>query len=193
MRRSGDRKGKGKDPLDISMVPVYIGFGSNLGDRENHIISALHLLSCSPRLDVLKLSSLYETEPADGVGGAWFLNGAAKVATDLQPTELLTLLQSIEVQLGRSRGTRRGPRTIDLDILLYGDHVVRGPDLTIPHPKMAQRSFVLVPLIEIEPSAVHPVQGRPLRNLLSEIESPTAVRFHKGLAIGDDLSPEPCL
>lgn len=175
------------------MTFVYIGFGSNLGDREYSIMRALQLLTCSPSLKIVKMSSLYESEPADGVGGGLFLNGAAKVVTSLQPFDLRALLQSIEVQLGRKVEDRSGPRTIDLDILLYGDRVVRAPDLTIPHPKMAQRTFVLVPLIEIEPSGVHPVQKRPLRDLLSEIDRPPAVRFYKKITIGEKSLAEKCL
>jgi len=174
------------------MVFAYIGVGSNVGDREKKIMCALHLLTGSPSLDVLKLSSLYETEPVDGVGGGWFLNGAAKCATTLQPSQLLALLRSVEARLGRERGTRRGPRMIDLDILLYGEHVVREDNLTVPHPRMAQRSFVLIPLIEIEPAAVHPMHRRPLRDLLRELERPTAVRFYKRISIGALSFPEFC-
>ena len=160
------------------MDVAYIGFGSNLGDREQHIVSALHLLTQSPSLCFIKMSSLYETEPAESVGGTTFLNAAAKFVTHLQPTDLLDILQSVEVQLGRSIENRSGPRTIDLDILLLGNHIMKGPDLIIPHPKMIQRSFVLVPLIEVEPSAIHPVMKRPLRDVLRDIHEPTQVRLY---------------
>ena len=170
------------------MIFSYIGFGSNLGDRESNISSALHLLSLSPSLKILRMSSLYETEPVDGVDGECFLNGVVKLETTLQAPELLAFLQSVEEKLGRDHVRRQGPRTIDLDILLFGDLVVRAPDLVIPHPKMDRRRFVLIPLLEIEPSATHPVLKRPLRDLLSEIENTADVVHFGAVAHKEHLS-----
>jgi 2-amino-4-hydroxy-6-hydroxymethyldihydropteridine diphosphokinase len=174
------------------MIFSYIGYGSNLGDRENNIHCALSLLSRTPSLDILRTSSLYETEPVGRVGGGWFLNGAVKVRTTLRPFELLTLLKSIEEKLGRDSENRGGPRTVDLDILLYGDRVVKEPRLIIPHSQLAQRSFVLIPLIEIDSSLVHPVQERPLRHLLAEIEHPSVVRFFKRMPMEMACSVDCC-
>jgi 2-amino-4-hydroxy-6-hydroxymethyldihydropteridine diphosphokinase len=174
------------------MVFSYIGFGSNCGDREDHIRGALQMLIRSPSMEVLTFSSLYETEPAEGVGGGWFLNGVVQVRTLLEPRELLTLLQAIEEKLGRDTKNRGGPRTIDLDILLYGDHVVKEPLLTIPHPKLAGRPFVLVPLLEIDPSLQHPVQRRSLHQLQLEIQNPSTVRFFKKMNFEKACPVENC-
>ena len=170
----------------------YIGLGSNCGNREDYIRGALHMLIRAPDVDVLKFSSLYETEPAEGVGGGWFLNGVVKVRTLLDPRELLALLQMTEKKLGRDTKNRGGPRTIDLDILLYGDHVVREPRLTLPHPKLAERPFVLIPLLDIDSSLQHPVHKRSLQQLLSEIQNPSTVRFYKKMKFESVCPVEIC-
>ena len=170
------------------MDVAYIGFGSNLGDREQYIVSALRLLAQTSSLDFLKMSSLYETEPTDGVGGTWFLNGVAAFTSFLQPVPLLNVLRSVEVQLGRQNAHRSGPRTIDLDLLLFGDCIISEPDLTIPHPKMARRSFVLVPLLEIDPLAFHPVMKKHLRDVLADIHKPSHVRLYKKIGLGKKFS-----
>lgn len=175
------------------METVYISYGSNLGDREQNIVRALHLLSRPLSIKVRRLSSLYETEPTDGVGGSTFLNGVVKISTSRNPLELLLFLQSIESQLGRKAVNHSGPRTIDLDMILYGKRVVQTSNLILPHPKMTQRTFVLVPLIEIEPHIIHPTERKPLTEILSKIESPTSVRFYKNIAVGDALFQEECV
>ncbi|UCE19934.1 MAG: 2-amino-4-hydroxy-6-hydroxymethyldihydropteridine diphosphokinase [Gemmatimonadota bacterium] len=175
------------------MIFSYVGYGSNLGDREHNIRWALNLLSRTSSLDVLRTSSLYETEPVGRVGDDWFLNGAIEVRTTLKPLELLALLTAIEEKVGRDRENRSGPRTVDLDILLYGDRIVKEPQLVIPHSHLAQRSFVLIPLLEIDSSLVHPVQKRPLRHLLAEIEQPSVVRFFKRLPVEETCSVDWCL
>ena len=157
---------------------AYIGFGSNCGDREHYILSALHMLMSSPSSQVRRISSLYESKPVEGVGGSLFLNGVVKMSTSLEPEDLLIYLQTVESSLGRDMDRRSGPRTIDLDILLYGDRVVQTPTLTIPHPKMARRSFVLLPLIEIEPDVVHPLEGRKISDLVPRLEEPAAIRLY---------------
>ena len=171
------------------MECAYIGFGSNVGDREQYILRALHLLHASPSVTLLRVSSLYETEPTDGVEGDFFFNGAVKVSTLFSPLELLIFLQSVESQLGRKTGSHSEPRTIDLDILLYGTQIVETSNLLIPHPKMTRRSFVLVPLVEIEPHIHHPTDRRLFTDILSEIDSPTSVQFNKHLTI-EDILPE---
>jgi 2-amino-4-hydroxy-6-hydroxymethyldihydropteridine diphosphokinase len=133
---------------------AYIGLGSNLGDREKNIEKAINLLKKTEKTKVNKASSLYETEPQGYEKQNKFLNGALELETSLSPFELLKALQGIEKKLGRRRVIKWGPRTIDLDILLYDDLEIDEKDLKIPHPEMLKRTFVLVPLKEIAPHLV---------------------------------------
>jgi 2-amino-4-hydroxy-6-hydroxymethyldihydropteridine diphosphokinase len=128
---------------------VYIAFGGNVGDREANLRAALHLLR--EHVQVEAVSSLYETEPAYVLDQPRFLNGVLRGTTRLEPMELLRALKEIEAALGRRPGLRNGPRPVDLDILRYGDVSLATPELTIPHPRIAERPFVLVPLAEIAP------------------------------------------
>lgn len=131
------------------MTDVYIGVGSNLGDRRGYIKSAIEMLIRSERVKVNKISQLHETEPVGGPPQGRFLNGAIKIKTDLPARELLSLLLEIENALGRKRGAKNSPRTIDLDILTYGDLRIKEEGLVIPHPRMNEREFVRRPLSEI--------------------------------------------
>lgn len=163
------------------MTPrVYIGFGSNLGYREGNIATALRLLADAPSVKMEAVSSLYESEPVGPVDQPWFLNGVARIQTELEPLALLELLQAIEERLGRKRGVRWGPRTIDLDILLYGDLVMDDHRLIIPHPELEKRGFVLRPLVELDPSLIHPLSGKRLVNLLAQLGNSPIVRPFKG-------------
>ena len=138
-----------------TMTICYIGFGSNLGDREENIEKALSVLKKTEGIKVRKISSIYETEPVGGPLQGKFLNGVAEIETSLNPRKLLRCLKKIEKAVGRKPGkVRWGPREIDLDILLYGDESVAEPDLKIPHPEMRKRGFVLKPLCEIAPDVV---------------------------------------
>jgi len=127
----------------------YIGVGSNLGDRKKHIEDAIEKLKNIEGVEVKRVSSIYETEPVGGPKQGKYLNGAIEIETGLGPRELLGKLQDIEKKLGRKKTVKNGPRTIDLDILLYGDNKIDEPDLKIPHPNMREREFVMKPLKEI--------------------------------------------
>ena len=133
------------------MAIVYLGLGSNLGNRHANIETAVRLMAAHD-ITVLKISSLIETDPVGEPPQRKFLNAVAKVETHLSPKTLLKNLNSIEAELGRERSIKNGPRTIDIDILLYDQVNITSPKLTIPHPRMHERAFVLGPLNEIEPS-----------------------------------------
>ncbi len=153
---------------------VYIGLGSNLGDRAANLRGALEALRRREDIEVVEVSPFQETEPV-GPPQPRYLNAAARVRTPLSPRELLEVLQEVEEQFGRERSVRWGPRTLDLDILLYGERIVDQPDLRIPHPRMHERRFVLGPLRKIAPEAVHPVLDKTVRRLLRELkERPNA-------------------
>jgi 2-amino-4-hydroxy-6-hydroxymethyldihydropteridine diphosphokinase len=152
------------------MHTAYIGIGSNLGERESTIRDALALLAADPELEVEAVSSIRETDPVGMVDQPRFLNAAIRLATDLAPYPLLERLLAVEQQLGRVRtGERYGPRTIDLDLLLYGDEIVDEPGLRVPHPRLAERRFVLEPLAELDPGLVVPGLG-PVQGLLAGLE-----------------------
>ncbi len=148
-------------------VVVYLGLGSNLGNRQRNIERAVELLR--ERVEVERVSAIYESPPVGYVKQPHFLNAVCKARTGLSPLEFLPFAQEIEGSMGRIPTFPSGPRSLDIDILLYGDLVLATPQLTIPHPRMAERAFVLVPLAEIDPEARHPVLGRTARELLAGI------------------------
>ena len=150
----------------IVVQTVYLSLGSNVGDREHMLREALRLIE-APDVHVKRISSVYETEPQDLQAQSWFLNLVAEIGTDLFPMQLLARTQKIERQLGRKRGLPKGPRTIDIDILLLGSSVIDLPELVVPHPRMAARRFVLEPLAELAPGLRHPVLRRTVKDLLS--------------------------
>jgi 2-amino-4-hydroxy-6-hydroxymethyldihydropteridine diphosphokinase len=159
---------------------VYIGFGSNMGNRVDFCDRAVTLLSLLPHSRLTGVSLLYEAEPVkDGTdpGDGWFLNGVVRIETDLPPRNLLDLLREIERSLGRDEDNRSGPRTIDLDILFYGDRVIDEPGLRIPHPRLQERRFVLMPLSELDPLLVHPVRHRSVNHMLAETTDRSEVRL----------------
>lgn len=158
------------------MTKVYLGLGSNLGNRAHNIYVALRRLGDTIQLD--QVSSLYETEPVGIVDQPWFLNLVCGGETDLSPEALLGLAKRIEREIGRREGTRFGPRLIDIDILLYDDLVLDTPRLEIPHPRLHQRAFVLVPLNEIAPELVHPRLGVNIQHLLHRAASLKGTRLY---------------
>jgi 2-amino-4-hydroxy-6-hydroxymethyldihydropteridine diphosphokinase len=152
------------------MPLAYIGLGSNLGDREATIRAALERLAAGPEIEVEAVSSLRETDPVGYVDQPRFLNGAARLRTELPPRALLARLQDVERQLGRERsGPRFGPRTIDLDLLLYDNKQIDENDLQIPHPRLAERRFVLEPLAELDGGLEVPGKGS-VRALLAALQ-----------------------
>jgi len=167
------------------MQTIYLSLGSNMGDRAGSIARAIAALGAHG-VRVTRQSSLYETEPVDVRGGGWFLNCVAEAETDLTPEQLLQALLAIELSLGRRREPRpekagpREPRTIDLDILMFGSSIVRTPGLEIPHPRMAERRFVLVPFAEIAPEAEHPVLKQSIARLLAGTPDRSEVRRWQG-------------
>jgi 2-amino-4-hydroxy-6-hydroxymethyldihydropteridine diphosphokinase len=145
-------------------MTVYLSLGSNVGDRVGNLWRASQGLA--PDVRVLRVSPVYETEPVDYTDQGWFLNLVAEAVTGLAPDALLAHTAAIENALGRIRTVPMGPRTIDIDILLYGDAVVDTPELEIPHPRMTKRRFVLQPLADLAPGLRHPVTGRTVREML---------------------------
>ena len=154
------------------MKTAYLSLGANLGDRERKLRETLRLLQ-APDLHIKRVSPVYETEPRDFKNQPWFLNVVVEVETELFPRQLLARIGKIEQQAGRKRRVPKGPREIDIDILLYGESVIDTPDLAIPHPRMAERRFVLQPLADLAPELRHPVLRRAVRELLADTAGQT--------------------
>ena len=150
------------------MKTAYLGLGTNLGDRAANLAQAVEMLA-SERLVIKRVSSSYETAPRDYLDQPFFLNQVIEVATDLFPRQLLDRAKQVERKMGRVKGVAKGPRVIDVDVLLYGHSVVSMPGLEIPHPSIAERRFVLEPLAELAPEFRHPVHHRTIRQLLSTV------------------------
>ncbi|NLF82638.1 MAG: 2-amino-4-hydroxy-6-hydroxymethyldihydropteridine diphosphokinase [Candidatus Gastranaerophilales bacterium] len=162
------------------MSTAYICAGSNIGDRVGYLQQANMLLKDTPGITVLDISSIYETEPVGYKDQEWFANAVIKIETDLEPHDLLTECMRIEKQLGRDRSIeeRWGPRTLDLDILFYDDRIIAEEDLRIPHPRMHERAYALVPMLELDPDFVHPILGKTVVDLHNELEEPEEVYLY---------------
>ncbi|MGB5933914.1 MAG: 2-amino-4-hydroxy-6-hydroxymethyldihydropteridine diphosphokinase, partial [Anaerolineae bacterium] len=158
------------------MATAYLSLGSNLGHREANIASALKMLG--QEAWILKVSSLYETEPVGYKDQPWFLNCVCSVETDLSPQALLKFVKAIERKLGRREDIRFGPRLIDIDILFYNSLILDSPDLIIPHPRLVERAFVLLPLREIAPELVHPLLRATIEELWQKAENLEGIRFY---------------
>jgi 2-amino-4-hydroxy-6-hydroxymethyldihydropteridine diphosphokinase len=153
---------------------AYLSLGSNVGNREQNLREAIDRLESAGR--VVSVSSSYETEPVEFTEQAWFVNCAVTLETTKTPAQLMTSLLDIEQAMGRRRTGKKGPRTIDIDLLLFGDTIVDSPALTIPHPAMHERRFVLEPLAEIAPEVRHPILNRTVRELRDALPAGQAVR-----------------
>jgi 2-amino-4-hydroxy-6-hydroxymethyldihydropteridine diphosphokinase len=157
-------------------VLTYVSLGSNVGDRQEYLRQAMQLL-IGGGIELQRTSSIYETEPVDNTDQGWFLNCVAEIATTLDPLALLHRLQHVETQLGRERTVPKGPRTIDIDILLYGNIAMQSDELTLPHPRMLERRFVLEPLREIAPALRMPVSSQTVAEAYQQLRDPAQVRL----------------
>lgn len=157
------------------MPRVFIGVGSNLGDRAGYLEFAKKELRSFPGLEDFQSSSIYETQPIN-VGGGFFLNAVWSFETVLAAADLLKKLQEIELKTGREPGQKNTARTLDLDILFYGADIIRGNPLIVPHPRLHERPFVLMPLCDLAPDWIHPIFKKTIRQLFNDLENPYGVR-----------------
>lgn len=158
------------------MSKAYIGIGTNLGDKEKNIKNAVRLLK--EKCEIIKSSPLYKTEPVGFKNQDWFINCVIEARTKLAPYELLHFLKDIEKSMGRAKAIKYGPRIIDLDILYYGDLILKEKNLTIPHPRMHKRLFILAPLVDISPDFIHPKLKKGIKALIADLKQPEKVELY---------------
>ena len=164
--------GYGEQVVGMEPETVFIGFGSNVGDRHEFCDRAVALMGLLPQSRLTGVSSYYESEPIDPertLGPTWFYNGVVRIETFLSPLRLLDILQETERALGRDEENRSGPRTMDFDILFVGQHIIDEPRLTVPHPRLHLRRFVLEPLVELDAEWNHPSLHRSVKELLESL------------------------
>jgi 2-amino-4-hydroxy-6-hydroxymethyldihydropteridine diphosphokinase len=166
---------RARKPEQLVLKTVYLSIGSNLGDRAAHLAAAVGKLAAAG-IRIARVSPIYETEPRDVLDQPWFLNQVVEAETDLFPRQLLSRTQEIERAMGRKRTVSKGPRVIDVDILLFASAVVRAADLEIPHPRLGERRFVLEPLAELAPDLRHPVSRRTVREMLADVTDQRVIR-----------------
>jgi 2-amino-4-hydroxy-6-hydroxymethyldihydropteridine diphosphokinase len=164
----------GNPKLILMHKRVYLSLGSNVGDRAAHLNAAINRMGSLGK--VTAVSPFYETEPVELTAQPWFLNCAVELDTEKKPRQLLTAILDIEKEMGRRRTQKKGPRTLDIDILLFGNSIIKMKGLTIPHPAMHERRFVLEPLAEIAPEAHHPVFKRTVRELRDALPAGQTVK-----------------
>jgi 2-amino-4-hydroxy-6-hydroxymethyldihydropteridine diphosphokinase len=157
-------------------ITAYIGIGSNLGTPEKNCTKAIEKISSTKDIKIISKSSFYRTEPIGGVQQGWFVNSAIEIETDLSPENLLSVLLNLELAMGRTRKEKWGPRLIDLDLLFYGNLVLENKSLTLPHPEIQNRKFVLVPMSEIAENLIHPTLKKTIKTLLQESSDVTIVK-----------------
>jgi 2-amino-4-hydroxy-6-hydroxymethyldihydropteridine diphosphokinase len=156
-------------------MQYFLSLGSNIEDRQKNLVQAVALIR-EQGVKVIKVSSLYETQPVDLPSQRWFINQVIEAQADIEPEEFLSLLKRIERKMGRRTSVHKGPRSIDIDILLADKLIVKTGQLEIPHPQLDQRNFVLVPLCEISPRTRHPLLGHTVKSLLKRSKDPSSVR-----------------
>lgn len=169
---------------------VLIGIGSNIGNGVKNCMTAIKKISSDTRIDIQSISSFYSTSPVSDIKQDDFINCAIRVSWDGTPNELLGLLSGIENEMGRTRGTRNGPRIIDLDILLFGPVILDGPTLTIPHKELHKRKFAIIPCVEIDSNCIVPTFKKPLKDFLTEIGEDQIVKKLDGVAFSDEPEEE---
>ena len=160
----------------MPLITAYIGIGSNLGIPEENCKKAIEKLSSTKDIKIISKSSFYHTEPIGVIQQGWFVNSAIEIETDLSPENLLSSLLNLEFAMGRIKKEKWGPRLIDLDLLLYGDLVLEKKNLTLPHPEIQNRKFVLIPMSEIAGNLIHPILKKTIKALLQESSDATIVK-----------------